>query len=150
MTDYTLSGNALSLASTPLPGAVLSWTGSYLSAMLAQTVSVTNQIFAGGDGITANFKIDRPYGYGAGYGVAGGYGSMLIPYQGFIQAFRPASTGIPYVAGYGTSPGGYSTPSRADYASLAQSTNAVSDADIYAAIDSVKPIGTIPWVRISS
>lgn len=91
--------------------------------------------------------------YGApnsGYGVAGGYGSLSLEYQGFVHAFRPASTGIPYVAGYGTSPGGYGTPSRADYATLAESTSGISDADIYAAINSVKPEGTVVWTRISS
>jgi len=102
------------------------------------------------------FEPQRPMDTGAysapnsGYGVAGGYGSMLIPFQAFVQAFRPAATGIPYVAGYGTSPGGYGTASQADYATLSQSTNAVSDADIYAAIDSVKPVGTIIWTQINS
>lgn len=86
----------------------------------------------------------------SGYGVAGAYGSLSLAYQGFVQAFRPAATGIPYVAGYGTSPGGYGTPSRADYATLAESTSGISDADIHAAIDSVKPEGTIVWTRISS
>lgn len=86
----------------------------------------------------------------SGYGVAGGYGSLSLAYQGFVQAFRPESTGIPFVAGYGTSPGGYGSPSRADYATLAESTSGITDADIYAAIDSVKPEGTIVWTRIRS
>lgn len=85
-----------------------------------------------------------------GYGIAGGYGSMLIPFQAFVQAFRPASTGIPYVAGYGSSPGGYGVASRADYATLSQSTSAVTDADLYAAIDSVKPVATTLWTQINS
>lgn len=91
--------------------------------------------------------------YGApniGYGVAGGYGSQLIPFQAFIKAFRPASTGIPYVAGYGVSSAGYGVGSRADYATLAQSTAGVSDADIYAALDSVKPVATTLWTQINS
>jgi hypothetical protein len=102
------------------------------------------------------FEPQRPADTGAygapnvGYGAAGGYGSMLLPFQAFVQAFRPASTGIPFVAGYGSSPGGYGVASRADYASLSQSTGAVSDADIYAAVDSVKPAGTILWTKINS
>jgi hypothetical protein len=102
------------------------------------------------------FEPQRPADTGAyrapnsGYGVAGGYGSMLIPFQAFVQAYRPASTGIPFIAGYGTAPGGYGVASQADYASLAQSTSAVSDADLYAAIDSVKPAGSVVWARISS
>ncbi|PUA19571.1 hypothetical protein [Glaciimonas sp. PCH181] len=102
------------------------------------------------------FEPQRPADTGAyrapnsGYGLAGGYGSVLIPYQGFIQAFRPLSTGIPYVAGYGSSPAGYSTPSQGDYATMSQITGAVTDADIYAAISSVAPIATIAWTKISS
>lgn len=91
--------------------------------------------------------------YGApniGYGLAGGYGSQLIPFQAFVKAYRPASTGIPYVAGYGVSSAGYSVGSRADYATLAQSTAGVADADIYAAIDSVKPVATTIWTQINS
>lgn len=101
------------------------------------------------------FEPTRPADTGAysapnsGYSVAGGYGSMVIPYQGFIHAFRPIGSGIPFIAGYGTSPGGYSTPSQVDYATLSQVANSVSDLDIYAAIDSVKPAGTIAWVRIT-
>jgi len=85
-----------------------------------------------------------------GYGVAGGYGSMMIPYQGFVTAFRPVTSGIPNVAGYGISTGAYSTPSQAEYASMSMIQGAVQDADIYAAIDSVKPAGTTVWARISN
>lgn len=91
--------------------------------------------------------------YGApniGYGVAGAYGSVLLAYQAFVIAYRPLGTGIPYVAGYGSSPGGYSQGSRAEYADLSLVQNTVADADIYAAIDSVKPAGTIIWTNISS
>lgn len=85
-----------------------------------------------------------------GYGVAGAYGSMLMPFQAFVTAFRPVGAGIPLVAGYGISTGGYAQPSRASYASLSMIQGAVTDADIYAAVDSVKPVATIVWTRISS
>ncbi|AZG15421.1 hypothetical protein EHF44_16695 [Cupriavidus pauculus] len=85
-----------------------------------------------------------------GYGVAGAYGSMLMPFQAFVTAFRPTGSGIPLIAGYGVSTGGYSQPSRASYASLSMIQGSVTDADIYAAIDSVKPVATIVWARISS
>lgn len=91
--------------------------------------------------------------YGApnsGYGSAGAYGSMLLPYQAFVTAFRPLSSGIPYVAGYGCSPSGYGVASRGEYASLSMVIGAVQDADIYAAIDAVKPAGTTLWTQISS
>lgn len=89
------------------------------------------------------------------YGAAGGYGSLLLPYQGFVTAFRPAGSGIPYVAGYGGAvgapgPGGYGIASRIQYGSLAMIQGSVADADIYAAIDSVKAAGTTVWTRISN
>lgn len=102
------------------------------------------------------FEPQRPADTGSyggptiGYGLAGGYGSILIPFQAFVKAYRPSSSGIPLVAGYGSSPAGYSTPSRGDYATLSQIQGAVTDADIYAAVDSVKPAGTIIWTQINS
>lgn len=84
----------------------------------------------------------------SGYGVAARYGSALLPYQGFVIAYRPLGSGIPYVAGYGIPTGAYSTPSRSAYASLGDALDGISDADIYAAIDSVKVAGTVAWTRI--
>jgi len=91
-------------------------------------------------------------GYGAmgGYGSAGAYGSLAVPYWCFVQAFRPASSGIPFVAGYGSTPSGYSRASRGEYASLAMVQGGVTDADIYAAIEAVKPAGMTVWANISN
>jgi hypothetical protein len=91
-------------------------------------------------------------GYGAmgGYGSAGAYGSLAVPYWCFVQAFRPASSGIPFVAGYGSTPSGYSRASRGEYASLAMVQGSVTDADIYAAIEAVKPAGMTVWVNLSN
>ena len=113
------------------------------------------------------------YGLLYGYGAAGGYGSNLLPFQAFVTAFRPTGTGIPNVAGYGVinsitvgsgydlwgnfvpaqivgNVGGYGVPSQLEYGSLSQIKGNVLDSDIYAAIDSVKPVGTIIWTHISS
>jgi hypothetical protein len=104
----------------------------------------------------AIFEPQRPLDTGSyggpliGYGVAGGYGSMLLPFQAFVTAYRPTGTGIPNVAGYGISTGGYSQGSQAELASMSMIQGAVTDADIYAAIDSVKPVGTTLWTRISN
>jgi hypothetical protein len=101
------------------------------------------------------FEPQRPADTGSyggpalGYGVAGGYGSLAYPYQAFVTAFRPKGFGIPSVAGYGIPTGAYNTPSQAEYASAAM-TSGVLDADIYAAIDSVKVAGTLLWARIAS
>jgi hypothetical protein len=95
-------------------------------------------------------------GYGApscGYGAAGYYGSMLLPYQGFVHAFRPSTSGIPNMAGYGNvtgyAPGGYGS-GLIEYGSLSMIQGAVTDADIYAAVASVIPEGTIAWMEISN
>ncbi|MHA3117240.1 hypothetical protein E0H86_07090 [Acinetobacter sp. ANC 4635] len=88
------------------------------------------------------------YGGMAGYGVAGCYGSLSMPYQAFVTVYRSPSVGLPYVAGYGTSTGGYSQASRADYASISQI--GLTDADLIAAVESVKPFGTTIWMQIKS
>ncbi len=98
-------------------------------------------------------RVQDTGGYGMsvmGYGMAGRYGSLLLPYQAFVTAFRPTNSGIPNVAGYGISTGGYSTPSQAEYASLSMVLDAVSDAEIFAAIDGVKVAGTIVWAQIGN
>lgn len=63
------------------------------------------------------------YSGGAYYGVAGGYGSTAYPYQSFVTAFRPLA-GTPQFG--------------------------ISDADIYAAIESVRMGGTKVWIKILS
>lgn len=95
------------------------------------------------------------YGYGAGYGVAGGYGSLMLPYQAFVTAYRPASSGIPNVAGYGgtvggVGPGGYGVASQLEYASISMIQGAITDADIYAAVDAVAPAGVVVWTQITN
>lgn len=89
-------------------------------------------------------------GPAVGYGSAGAYGSMALPFQCFVQAKRPSSAGIPLVGGYGKPALAYSTPSQSKYATLADVSGAVTDADIYAAVESVRPAGTTVWVNIAS
>ena len=107
-----------------------------------------------------------------GYGAAGYYGSRLLPYQGFIQAYRPVASGIPKVGGYGVpasglsglgvlfdgipvaplkvyAPGGYGV-GLLKYGSIDMIQGDVTDADIYETITSVIPDGTIAWVNISN
>lgn len=92
-------------------------------------------------------------GYNTGalaYNTAGGYGSLLLPYQAFVIAYRPIGQGIPNVAGYGNPEGAYNTGSQIEYGSLSLIEGAVTDDSIYAAIDSVKPVGTTIWTAIQS
>lgn len=90
------------------------------------------------------------YGFACGYSAAGSYGSIVSNYQAFVTAYRPIGQGIPDVQGYGTSVGGYSQASQADYVDIGQMTGLVSDASIYAAIASVLPAGVICWARIET
>jgi len=100
------------------------------------------------------FEPQRPLDTGSyggpmlGYGVAGGYGSLQMPYQALVLVSRPAGSGIPKVAGYGVSSGGYGMASQAEYASVGMVLGAVTDADIYAAIEATKPVGTVMWACI--
>lgn len=102
------------------------------------------------------FEPQRPADTGAlgvnlALGVAGGVASLLLPYQAFVTAYRPLTVGVPYVPGLGTAPFGLGiTTGGSVIPSFAQIQGAVTDADIYAAIDSVKPAGTIAWTRISN
>jgi hypothetical protein len=90
-----------------------------------------------------------PYG-GVGYGVAGGWGNPLCPLQALIDAYLPLGTGIPGVDGYNSGAGGWSTPSYFAYISLTQTTNPVTDQNIYDKVNAVKVYGTRCWVRISA
>ncbi len=90
------------------------------------------------------------YGAGAAYRAAGGYGSLLMPYQALVTAFRPVGTGIPSIAGYGIPTGGYGIANQGEYASLSMVLGGVTDSDIYEAISSVKMEGTIAWTKIIS
>jgi hypothetical protein len=88
-------------------------------------------------------------GGGLGYGMAGGWGSLSLPMQCFVTAFRPHGAGIAAVAGWGMSAGGYGMGA-VEYASLAMVQGQVTDADIYGAVESVLPVTAIAWTQISN
>ena len=84
------------------------------------------------------------YSSGAlGYRVAGAWGNLSLPFQVFIHARRPSSTGIAMVAGYGT--GGPLAR-----ANLSDSSGQLTDQDIADAIVSVLPTASIAWINISN
>ena len=87
-------------------------------------------------------------GPGLAYGGVGSYGSMSIPFQAFVIAYRPFGVGIPGVPGYSTPNWGYGLGG--EYASIADISGSATDADIYAAIESVRPAATIIWTRITN
>lgn len=100
------------------------------------------------------FEPQRPEDTGSyggpalGYGTAGGYGSLMMPYQAFVIVRRHHFSALPYIAGYHTTPSGYRMPSRGQYVSLDKFRGEVTDAQIYAAVAEVKLEGTLVWVRL--
>jgi len=97
------------------------------------------------------------YGYGGlGYNTVGGYGSMKLPFQAFLTAYRPLDVGVPLLAGYNGdqlapvyAPGGYGS-GLVGYTSAGQAFDGPSDDDIYAAVAAAEPAGSIVWTRISA
>jgi hypothetical protein len=77
---------------------------------------------------------------GVGYGAAGGYGSLMLPFQAFITAFRPVGCGIAQIAGYDT--GGYLAYGNLPALQI--------DSQIFATVEATTPIGTVAWTRISN
>jgi hypothetical protein len=87
-------------------------------------------------------------GGGAGYGCAGGWGSLTLPFQCFITAYRPIGAGIAMISGWSSSGGAYGQGA-IEYASLTMVQAQVTDGDIYNAIAGVLPVATIGWTRIT-
>lgn len=90
---------------------------------------------------------------GVGYGAGGAYGSLTMPYQAFVTAYRPSGGGLANVGGYytgsGWAGGGYGVGAIA-YASPSDVSASVPDSDIYATIERTKPAGTVMWTQITS
>jgi hypothetical protein len=90
---------------------------------------------------------------GVGYGVAGGYGDMALPFQAFVTAYRPSGGGIAGVGGYylgsGWAGGGYGVGAL-EYASPDMIAGQITDADIQQAVAAVIPEGTIAWMNITN
>jgi hypothetical protein len=84
---------------------------------------------------------------GLAYGAAGGWGSMALPFQCFITAYRPLNTGIAFVSGWGGDGGGYGEGAL-EYAGLDMVQGQVTDDIIYAAVAEVLPVSSIGWTNI--
>jgi hypothetical protein len=99
-------------------------------------------------GDTGGYAATHGGGGGIGYGVAGGWGSLDLPFQCFVTAYRPTGSGIAAVAGWGASVGGYGCGT-IEYAGVDMVQGQVTDQDINAAIAAVLPITAIGWTRIT-
>lgn len=89
-----------------------------------------------------------------GLNVAGCWGSVAARTAFFVNAYRPATTGIPYLPGIGsqvTAPGfallGLSVGGGA-WASLSEISGTVTDAQIYATVAATQASGAIGWTQI--
>lgn len=98
---------------------------------------------------TGGYGVSGAPGCGLAYGKAGGWGSLTLPFQSFVTAYRPAGAGIAFVNGWGGAWGGYGGGA-IEYASLDMISGRVTDVDIYAAIAAVLPAATVCWTRIAS
>lgn len=85
---------------------------------------------------------------GFAYGVAGGWGSLNLPFQCFVTAYRPVGSGIATIFGWGSCVGGYGQ-GIIEYASLDMVQGQVTDSQIYAAVADVLPAATIAWTSIT-
>ena len=100
------------------------------------------------------FEPARPADTGAwngaiGYGLAGRWGSLLLPRQCFVVARRPQGQGIALVAGWGDSVGGWGGGAIA-WGDRDQIAGQVTDAEIAAVVAQTMPVATIAWLRIES
>jgi hypothetical protein len=86
-------------------------------------------------------------GGGIAYCGAGGWGSLSLPFQFFVTAFRPHGGGIADVAGWCVGPGGYCAGA-IQYGDLSMIGNRVSDEEILEEICAVTPVATIAWSQI--
>jgi hypothetical protein len=84
---------------------------------------------------------------GFAYGMAGGWGSLALPFQAFVTALRPQNPVAAGAAGWNGGCGYGAGP--IEYAAGAV-TGPVSDAAIYAAAAAVMPANGIAWMKIVS
>jgi hypothetical protein len=84
----------------------------------------------------------------AGYGVAGGWGNVNLPYQFFMSIATIAQPGDPEPIGYGIPGGGYGAGS-VEYCSLASIPGELTDGDIRELILQLLPVNTTAWIRFS-
>jgi hypothetical protein len=115
-------------------------------ATRAAIVSIVTDLTGKAPVIFEPARVSDTAGYGTagmGYGAAGAWGSLGLPFQVFVSARRAQGVGIANIAGYGS-------PGPLARASLAAAAGQVTDADIYAAIASVMPTGARAWTRITN
>lgn len=116
-----------------------------LSGTKATIFEPANCRDTGGYGtIAATFAAGRS---GMAYGAAGGWGSLMLPFQFFVTVTRGPTVGASGVAGYGTPAGGLGQGA-ISYIDLALLPGQVTDQDIRDVICRLMPINATAWLRI--
>ena len=88
-------------------------------------------------------------GGGDGYCTGGGWGSLALPFQCFVTAFRPTGNGVANVSGWCLNEAGYGIGAL-EYADLDIIHGHVSDRDIEAVLTHTAPVGVVLWLNIKS
>jgi hypothetical protein len=96
-------------------------------------------------------------GYGSiglGWNTAGGWGSLALPYQCFVTAYRPSGGGIANSGGWGSAStpfalGGWNTLAL-QYGDASLVEGEVTDAEILATVADCMPAATIAWTALSN
>lgn len=91
------------------------------------------------------------YGVGASgiaYNHGGGWGSLQLPGQVFIQVVHGNPPLTPNVAGYHTYAGGYGAGS-IEYISPQQEAGFIETSQVYDVVNTTRPTGSIAWTHIN-
>jgi hypothetical protein len=100
----------------------------------------------------ANCNDTGAYGAGAGgglaYVVAGGWGSLALPFTAFITITIPPLSAASSSAGWNSDPGAYNV-GQLGYSSASAATRQLGTEDVSAAITSVLPLAATAWVNIT-
>jgi hypothetical protein len=84
---------------------------------------------------------------GLAYGIAGGWGSLALPWQFFLTVARPPVSGLANLAGYGVSAAGY-CQGPIGYVSLSSLPGRVDDTEIQQTVRELLPLNATAWLRI--
>lgn len=83
----------------------------------------------------------------AAYGISGGWGTLNLPFQAFVRAFRPIPAGVAMLNGWNGIMGGFGAGFAA-YASSDINSSGVGDSEIYETVARTAAVGTIVWMSI--
>lgn len=93
-------------------------------------------------------------GPGLGWNSQGGWGSLALPFQCFVIAYRPHGGGIANIGGWGSNDtsfalGGWNTGALG-WGDAALVRGAVTDAQILAAVADSMPAASVAWTALSN